>query len=421
MLISVFTPTHDTRVLAHAWASLKRQSYQNWEWVILLNGSALDAENPNLPVDLLEDPRVKVHRTNSAPFVGLLKGEACDLCAGELLVELDHDDELRSDCLQRLAAAMADEPEGFFYSDWVERQPNGESRTYNPFYGWEKYETWWDYGGTITAQRAMSVTARSLYQIFFAPNHVRAWSRAAYNRVGGYNRQLSVCDDHELLIRTYLAGVPMVHIPECLYMQHIWPNQTQTLRNQEIQIRQAEIGAQYLERLALEWSRRQGLKNYDLGAAHNPAVGYTSVDLQGAEVCIDVTKGLPFEDNSVGVIRAYDFLEHLPAGKSVIEFMNECYRVLAPGGWMLTHTPNTEGRGAFQDPTHVSFWNSNSFWYYTKKEFMKYVPELKAQFQLTRVVNHFPSKWHQDHLISYVSADLWALKGQPQCGADLTK
>ncbi len=27
--------------------------------------------------------------------------------------------------------------------------------------------------------------------------------------------------------------------------------------------------------------------------------------------------------------------------------------------------PSTDGRGAFQDPTHVSFWNINSFMYYS--------------------------------------------------------
>lgn len=418
MRISVFTPTHDTRYLGRAWRSLKRQTYENFEWVVLLNGAAREEE---LSAEISADPRVRVNRTESAAFVGALKAEACERCEGGLLVELDHDDELRSDCLERLVQAAKVYPDGFFHSDWVELRANGESKTYNPYYGWESYSAVWDGDRQVTAQKAMEVTARSLYQIFYAPNHVRAWTRAAYEKAGGYNRQLPICDDHDLLIRTYLAGISMVRIPECLYMQHVSGEQTQVQRNQEIQIRQAELGAKNLERLALEWSRRMGYKNYDFGAAHNPASGYISIDMHDAEVCIDVTKGLPFEDNSVGVLRAHDFLEHIPAGKPVIEFMNECYRVLAPGGWLLTNTPNTDGRGAFQDPTHVSFWNSNSFWYYTQKEHKKYVPELKAQFQLTRVANYFPSKWHQDHLIQYVAADLWALKGQATCGEDRTK
>ena len=419
MLISLFTPSHDTRYLGRAWRSVLRQTHETWEWVILLNGSANEHD---LPEDLLKDPRVKVHRTFSGLSVGKLKAEACDYCQGELLVEFDHDDELRSDCLEKLAEALTAQPGGFFFSDCVEREPNGASRHYGQHWGWgEPYSSKWDDYREVSVQPSMEVTARTLYQIYYAPNHVRAWSRSAYLKAGGYNRQLSICDDQDLLIRTYLSGTEMVRIPECLYMQYVSQLQTQKLRNEEIQNLQAELGAKYLEKLALEWTRRNKLAAYDMGAAHNPAPGYTSVDLHNAQVCVDVTKGLPFEDNSVGVIRAHDFLEHIPQGKPVIEFMNECWRVLAPGGWLLTNTPNTDGRGAFQDPTHVSFWNSNSFWYYTQKEHMKYVPELKAQFQLTRVANYFPSQWHTLHRIEYVAADLWALKGQHVCGGDQTK
>ena len=32
---------------------------------------------------------------------------------------------------------------------------------------------------------------------------------------------------------------------------------------------------------------------------------------------------------------------------------------------LLSLTPSTDGRGAYQDPTHVAFYNENSFWYYT--------------------------------------------------------
>ncbi len=58
--------------------------------------------------------------------------------------------------------------------------------------------------------------------------------------------------------------------------------------------------------------------------------------------------------------------------------MQEAHRCLTPGGWFLTLTPSTDGRGAFQDPTHVSFWNSNSFWVLHRPEQAKFInsPEL---------------------------------------------
>ena len=44
--------------------------------------------------------------------------------------------------------------------------------------------------------------------------------------------------------------------------------------------------------------------------------------------------------------------------------MNEMWRVLCPGGQAEIAVPTTDGPGAFQDPTHVTFWNRRSFLYY---------------------------------------------------------
>ena len=414
-MISVYTPTHRASTLVRAYRSLKSQSHEDWEWVLLVNGTLSASE---VPAEIVADARVRVIRSGTSANVGALKAEACSHAAGDLLVELDHDDELRADCLSTLKAYEERTPGGFYFSDFCELQSDGVSKEYGAEWGWDKYPTVWDNGSNIVAMRSKEVTARSLYQIYYAPNHVRAWSRQAYEAAGGY-RPLDICDDHDLLIRTYLAGVPMVRIAACLYLQHCHSEQTQVIHNKQIQKKQADIGAKNLPALCWEWARRNKLSCWDLGGAHNPEPGYSTLDQHpGADIQWDVRKGLPFEDNSVGVLRAFDFLEHVPIG-SVVPFMNECWRVLAPGGWMLTATPSTDGRGAFQDPTHVSFWNANSFWYYTQAQHRNYVPEITAKFQLARQHDYFPSNWHKEQHISYVAADLWALKGQERCGVDL--
>jgi SAM-dependent methyltransferase len=415
-MISIYTPSHKADTLIRAYESLVRQTHTDWEWVLLVNGK-LKVED--VPEEIRSNPKVRVILSEVQYSVGALKAAACGLAKGDLFVELDHDDELRSDCLSKLQAAAEATPNGFYFSDFCEQLPEGGSKIYDLSYGWKTQKAKWDDGSNITAMVAKEATARSLFQIFYAPNHVRAWSRSAYEKSGGYSN-LPVCDDHDLLIRTYLAGVPMVRIPECLYLQHVSPTQTQVVRNKEIQKRQEAIGSANLEALCLEWARRNDKYCLDMGGVHNAPSGYLTIDQHpGANFQLDVTEGLPFEDNSVGVIRAYDFLEHIPIGK-VVAFMNECWRVLAPGGWMLTATPSTDGRGAFQDPTHVSFWNANSFWYYTQQQ-RKYVPEVVAEFQLTRLHNYFPSDWHMKNNIPYVAADLWAIKGQDMCGVDLNK
>jgi predicted SAM-dependent methyltransferase len=78
-------------------------------------------------------------------------------------------------------------------------------------------------------------------------------------------------------------------------------------------------------------------------------------------VRVDLRAPWPWESSSIEVVRAYDFIEHLP---DKILTMNEAWRVLQPGGLFDISVPTTEGRGAWQDPTHVSYWNRNSFCYY---------------------------------------------------------
>lgn len=70
----------------------------------------------------------------------------------------------------------------------------------------------------------------------------------------------------------------------------------------------------------------------------------------------------PWEDSSVEAIRAHDIIEHLP---DKIQTMNEIWRVLKPGGRADIVVPTIDGPGAWQDPTHVSFWHRNSFFYFT--------------------------------------------------------
>lgn len=76
---------------------------------------------------------------------------------------------------------------------------------------------------------------------------------------------------------------------------------------------------------------------------------------------VDLDAPWPFEDGSAEHIRAHDIIEHL---SDKTHTMNEIHRVLKPGGTVEIVVPTTDGRGAWQDPTHKSWWNRNSFFYY---------------------------------------------------------
>ena len=78
---------------------------------------------------------------------------------------------------------------------------------------------------------------------------------------------------------------------------------------------------------------------------------------------------LPYADSSIDYLTAYDLLEHIPrysddnniGNTPFIYLMNECFRVLKPGGVFLSMTPIYPYMGAFQDPTHNNIMTVDTF------------------------------------------------------------
>ena len=126
-----------------------------------------------------------------------------------------------------------------------------------------------------------------------------------------------------------------------------------------------------------------------------------------ADYICDLNDGIPLPDNSVGVLNASHIIEHL---YDKTKIMSEIHRVLAHGGWAFIEVPSTDGRGAFQDPTHVSYWNENSFLYYTEKSVARYIRNDSIRFSKYRCETYFPNEWMQSINASVVSAWLVAIK-----------
>jgi SAM-dependent methyltransferase len=298
------------------------------------------------------------------------------------------------------------------YSDTAQMSAQGgrdESR-WDAAHGWEYYDATVD-GRDLLAFHALAPTPHNVSYIWYAPNHVRAFRRAAYDEAGGYDAARDVADDHDLMCRLYQRG-EFVHIDECLYLQRMHPRNTQREpeRNAAIQAATVELYQQHVQANALAWAARNDLLALDLGAAHARPDGYLGVDKRpavGVDLVADVADGIDLPDNSVGVIRAVDFLEHIA---DRVGLFNEIHRLLAPDGLLLSLTPSTDGRGAFQDPTHRSFYNENAFWYFTDAHYAHYVPEIACRFQVSRLATYHPSPWHEEHQVPYVQANLIAVK-----------
>ncbi|MFI5681878.1 glycosyltransferase [Streptomyces cellulosae] len=410
---SVFTPSHRPRFLNDCLTSLQAQTRSDWEWIVLLNnGARWRPEHP--------DDRVRVEIADDVQGVGAAKRRACALARGEILVELDHDDLLAKDCLAELAKAFDENPGAVFaYSNTAQITEDGkrDDSRFNEAHGWQYEEVDVD-GHRLLQAVSMAPTPHNVSYIWYAPNHVRAFRKDAYEQVGGYDATRTVLDDQDLMCRLFQAG-DFHRIPRCLYLQRMHPDNTQrdTQINAHIQRETVALYDKYIEANAMAWTKRRGLLALDLGAAHRKPPGYLGVDQypkDGVDIVARLPEPLDLPDDSVGLFRAVDFLEHVPAK---IPLINELYRLLAPGGMLLTLTPSSDGRGAYQDPTHVAFYNENSFWYYTDNQYRAFVPEIQARFQSSRLVTYYPTDWHSRNQISYVVANLIAMKdGAERCG-----
>lgn len=145
----------------------------------------------------------------------------------------------------------------------------------------------------------------------------------------------------------------------------------------------------------------------DLGCGRHKRSDCFGIDCQpldGVDLVCDCNERIPLDDNVADEIFASDFLEHVNNDKR-IHIMTEIWRLLKPDGIFTSFTPSTDGRGAFQDPTHLAFWNENSFWYYTRDDYRRLyniVPKFSVVSLYTTAMN--------DAKICWVHAVLKAIK-----------
>ena len=389
MQVSIFTPTHDPRWIRDAYESIRDQRFD--EWTILYNQGAQ-------PVGF-DDPRVKEHvAADLPPYVGALKRRAVELCSGDVLIELDHDDLLMPEAVAKVREAFEDEAVGFAYSNTIRVQMDGgKTERWSAAFGWQYRPA--EYAGhQVDEVVGFDPTPASVSRIWFAPDHLRAFRRSSYDAAGGYNAEMRVLDDEDLMCRMYQL-CEFKHIDEPLYVFRIHGGNTWLTHNGEIQENVWRLYDQYIEPMALSWAKRADLATLDLGGGIARAQGYTSVDLLDADVCCDLNERWPFEDGSVGVVRAFDVFEHLA---DPLHTMTELYRVLAPGGYAFIQVPSTDGRGAYQDPTHTSWWNQNSWLYYTDIRWAHYIGapvRFQAMRSYTTELDDMQVCWTRAHLL----------------------
>ena len=224
------------------------------------------------------------------------------------------------------------------------------------------------------------------------------FKKSLYDEIGEFDESLWPCSGEEIdfCFRTIEKGY-RVGIAHDVYIHH-FGSQTFKDLQESGQANYTEVCTQNDLHLAKKWGNdfwnkqkgaffKTSTKNkqcLNLGSGLDPQPGYINCDINpevNPDKVIDVLKVFPYEDSSIDIVRAYDFLEHIPLGKT-IQVINEIWRVLKPDGIFDSFTPDAEfGQGAFQDPTHLSFWVENSFLYYVDA-YYRNLYGIKANFKL---------------------------------------
>lgn len=243
-LFSIFTGTYKTgNRIFRAYDGLKNQTYSNWEWVVVDDSPEDDFDTWEKLKSIAEtDPRVKIHRItpNSGGNIGEVKHRAASLSNGDWLLELDHDDTLASNCLEVVVRGIKQYPDaGFVFTGVAEIYENGTHKYYGPIdpqaYGREHngyvfgyaHHEWVEIDGKkYVGGYSANINPKTIRYNMGMPNHARIWHRDVYHAVRGHNRTISVADDFELIVKTFLE-TKMLKIDEVLYMQ--WNNFSSTV------------------------------------------------------------------------------------------------------------------------------------------------------------------------------------------------
>lgn len=257
-MISYFTPIYNTGdKLWNTYKSLLDQTYSNWEWV-LVNDSTDGGKTLKIAEEIAsKDPRVKLYdfREKSGGNIGEVKWRCCTLAKGFILAELDHDDLLVPWCTEDLYKAAKKHPEaGFFFNDTLEVNENWEYQTYPEgfAFAYGQYRDEEYMGKMMKVATQHNINPKTIRHIVGVPNHVRAWRRSTYFEIGGHNRNLTIADDYELIVRTFLKTITC-KIPKLGYVQFLYNNatgqNTHDLSRADIQRRVRTIAYYYNEQI----------------------------------------------------------------------------------------------------------------------------------------------------------------------------
>jgi GT2 family glycosyltransferase len=196
-LISVITPVFDTSVpwLEEALESVLAQAYENWELLLIDDGSSASDLLNALPALAARDRRITLARVGKHKGISAASNQGLGLARGEWVTFLDHDDVLEPDALFQILRLLQTHPDAdLIYSDEDKLAETGfDAPLFKPDWS-PDFLLSYNYIGHLTAIR-----------------------RKIVQKVGGFRSEFDGAQDYDLFLRVIEQTDRIHHIPRVLY------------------------------------------------------------------------------------------------------------------------------------------------------------------------------------------------------------
>ncbi len=176
--------------------SVRSQEFQDWQLVLVDDGSNAPALTANLQAAAASDERIVVEVLERNRGIVAATNRAIQLANGTFVCLLDHDDVLAPDALSRVRKAVEEQPDvDVLYSDELIIGPNGE--------------TLGEFGKPDFSPERLR---GQMYT-----GHLGSYRRSLLDRIGGLREGFDGSQDYDLVLRATELARQVVHIPATLY------------------------------------------------------------------------------------------------------------------------------------------------------------------------------------------------------------
>jgi GT2 family glycosyltransferase len=196
-LISIITPVFNTprRWLEEAVASVQQQAYENWELMLIDDGSKSEETRQLLAGLEGGDPRIRILRLEKTCGISNASNRGIETARGDWIGLLDHDDLIEPDALFQTAKLLQEHPDAdLIYSDEDKLTEIGlDAPLFKP--DWSP-------------------------DFFLSYNYVCHFTtirRALVRELGGFRSDYDFAQDYDLYLRVVLHAARIHHVPRVLY------------------------------------------------------------------------------------------------------------------------------------------------------------------------------------------------------------